>query len=245
MARIIQTLPFLPSPLPSASALLLLLLLLTPNQPVSCAATSSELPPRLLLLFPSSYLWGGASLPNSTNDEGTNMQLRRVQEAMFAAQRCRRHLIQPWLRLDVRNYTWFESGGGNRVNQLSPAAATLSSLGRIAAPLPRFAAYAAPDGWQRAMVEEQRAHAALGGRLDTFVVVARWDNVPDGPNCRQMDAPVASGWSEHWRAAPYTLTSASGLQWSSSRVTCVHDAGSDADSMQVQQRCSSRRRRRR
>jgi hypothetical protein len=186
-----------------------------------------------LLLFPSSYLWGGASLPNSTNDEGTNMQLRRVQELMFAANRCRRHLVQPWIRVDVRNYTWFESGGGNGVQQLSASAAAAASLGRISAPLSRFAWYSAPEGWQPSMMEEETAHEVLQGQLHTFIVVSRWDNVPDGPNCRQMDAPLTTGLSTHYRSTPYTLTSASGLQWSSHRVTCVHDAGSLEDSLQV------------
>jgi hypothetical protein len=86
----------------SPRPLFLLLILLHPSSLFSsCSAPTTAvepLPPRLLLLFPSSYLWGGASLPNSTNDEGTNMQLRRVQELMFAANRCRRHLVQPWIR---------------------------------------------------------------------------------------------------------------------------------------------------
>ena len=161
------------------------------------------------------------------------MQLRRVQEAMFAANRCRRHLLEPWLRVDVRNYTWFESGGGNRIQQLSESAVAHASLGRISAPLRRFAWYTPPEHWQRWMMEEEEAHVLLNGQLDTFVVVARWDYVPDGPNCRQMDAPLTSGRSEHFRSTPYTLTSASGLRWSSHRVTCVHDTGSLEDSLQV------------
>ncbi len=119
------------------------------------------------------------------------------------------------------------------MQQLTASAAASASLGRISAPLPRFAWYSAPEGYQQWMMEEEEAHAALQGKLHTLIVVARWDNVPDGPNCRQMDAPLTTGWSAHYRSTPYTLTSASGLQWSSHRVTCVHDTGSLEDSFQV------------
>ena len=188
------------------SVLLVIFLLPPPPFHSLFLAAAAESPPRLLLLFPSSYLWGGASLPNSTNDEGTNMQLRRVQELMFAAKRCRRHLVEPWLRVDVRNYTWFEEGG-NSVQQLSPSAAQHATLGRISAPLRRFAWYVAPDGWQQTMMEEEEAHARLNGQLHALVLVSRWEHVPDGPNCRYpcittaflFSNPTAGKWMLRWQ----------------------------------------------